>query len=125
VKVRGEQELVVGGWLPGRRGRISTFGALLVGYHEGGALRYAGRVGTGFTDDDLRWWMSRLAELAQHECPFEPPPPPVVARDARWIRPEPVVEVAFAEWTADGLLRHPAYLGLRTDTDPADVVREG
>jgi bifunctional non-homologous end joining protein LigD len=125
VKARGEQELVVGGWLPGERGRAATFGALLVGYHDGDALRYAGRVGTGFTDAELRRWTVLLSELAQDECPFEPPPPPPVARTARWVRPEPVVEVAFAEWTADGLLRHPSYLGPRADKDPAEVVREG
>jgi bifunctional non-homologous end joining protein LigD len=133
VKARGEQELVVGGWLPGERGRASPVGALLVGYHDEArpredghrGLRYAGRVGTGFTDAELRRWTALLAELEQHECPFDPPPPRSVARAARWIRPEPVVQVAFAEWTADGVLRHPSYLGRRTDKDPAEVVREG
>ncbi len=128
IKVRNGQELVVGGWLPGERGRSATFGALLVGYHvaegDGRPLRYAGRVGTGFADAELRRWATLLGALADDRCPFDPPPPPAVARHARWVRPEPVVMVRFTEWTTDGVLRHPAYDGQRFDKDPGDVVRE-
>jgi bifunctional non-homologous end joining protein LigD len=132
VKVRNVQEFVVGGWLPGERSRSATFGALLVGYHdppaEGphdtpGPLRYAGRVGTGFTEAVLR---STLVDLATNEvdaCPFDPAPPADVVRRARWTRPDMVVQVAFGEWTADGVLRHPSHLGRRTDKPATEVGR--
>jgi bifunctional non-homologous end joining protein LigD len=126
VKVRRRQELVVGGWLPGEGGRAGRIGALLVGLHDppGGPLRYAGRVGTGFTGAELERLAERFAPLAAEQCPFDPPPPRPVLRAARWLRPELVAEVAFGEWTADGLLRHPSYLGLRADKDASEVVRE-
>ena len=129
VKVRRRQEMVIGGWLPGEGGRAGRIGALLVGYHDapgdGGPLRYAGRVGTGFTEAELQ----RLGGVARprspsSECPFDPPPPrPDLARGATWVRPELVAELAFAEWTGDDRLRHPSYLGLRTDKSAADVTR--
>src|SRR6478735_9608180 len=129
VKVRRHQELVVGGWLPGAGARSPTFGALLVGYHDppaeadtpAGPLRFAGRVGTGFRDVLLRSLRSRLDELGTEECPFDPPPPRDVVRVARWVQPRLVVEVAHAEWTADGVLRHPSYLGERTDKAAEEV----
>jgi bifunctional non-homologous end joining protein LigD len=131
VKVRRRQELVVGGWLPGAGARSPTFGALLVGYHDppadadtpAGPLRFAGRVGTGFRDVLLRSLRSRLDELGTEECPFDPPPPREVVRVARWVQPRLVVEVAHAEWTADGVLRHPSYLGERTDKAAEEVGR--
>jgi bifunctional non-homologous end joining protein LigD len=126
TKVRNHQEMVVGGWSPGQGARASTIGSLLVGTHEpSGALRYAGRVGTGFDDEELARLRRRLTQLQSEECPFEPAPPVDQARDARWVRPEIVVEVSFGEWTPEGRLRHPVYLGERTDVDPARVVREG
>lgn len=125
VKVRPRQELVVGGWAPGQGRRAGGIGALLLGVHDGGALRFAGRVGTGFTDAELDRLDRRLAPLATTDCPFSPPPPRSQARDAHWVEPLVVVEIAFAEWTADGRLRHPAYLGERDDKDPSTVVREG
>ncbi|HEY6533747.1 MAG TPA: non-homologous end-joining DNA ligase [Acidimicrobiales bacterium] len=132
VKVRLHQELVVGGWLPGTGARAPTFGALLVGYHDPpaadgeppGPLRFAGRVGTGFRDALLRQLRTRLDATEIGACPFDPPPPREVVRDAHWVRPEMVVEVAHAEWTADGVLRHPSYLGERTDKDADSVGRE-
>ncbi|MEJ5254976.1 MAG: non-homologous end-joining DNA ligase [Acidimicrobiales bacterium] len=124
LKVRQQQELVVGGWLPGNRARASTFGSLLVGYFDGPSLRYAGRVGTGFSDDELRRLRELLESLATEHCPFDPPPPAPVRREARWVEPELVVEVAFREWTAEGLLRQPAYLGQRIDKPAREVVRE-
>ncbi len=133
VKVRHHQELVVGGWLPGAGARAPTFGALLLGYHDppadpltgrpAGPLRFAGRAGTGFSDAVLRSLRARLDDLRVDECPFDPPPPRDVLRLASWARPLIVVEVAHAEWTADGVLRHPAFIGERTDKDPADVGR--
>jgi len=129
VKVRRHQELVVGGWLPGTGARARTFGALLLGYHDppaeagapAGPLRFAGRVGTGFKDAVLRDLRARLEATEVDACPFDPPPPRDVVRVARWVRPELVVEVAHAEWTADGVLRHPSFLGERVDK-PADEV---
>lgn len=128
VKVRWEQELVIGGWLPGEGARAHRFGALLVGYHDADEpdrpLRYAGRVGTGFTEAELFRLGALLDERASDTCPFEPPPPRPVARVARWVEPDLVAEVAFAEWTSEGILRHPAYQGQRDDKAAADVVRE-
>ena len=131
VKVRLHQELVVGGWLPGRGAREATFGALLLGYHDPpageaprgttGPLRFAGRVGTGFSDPLLRTLRGRLDGLTGDGCPFDPPPPRPVVRSAHWVRPELVVEVAYAEWTADGILRHSSYLGERQDKSPDEV----
>ena len=128
VKVRRRQEMVVGGWLPGEGGRAGRIGALLVGYHDreddGAPLRFAGRVGTGFTEAELGRLASLLQPLATDDCPFDPPPPRAdVARGATWVRPELVAELAFAEWTDDGRLRHPSYLGLRTDKPASQVTR--
>jgi bifunctional non-homologous end joining protein LigD len=133
VKVRNVQEFVVGGWVPGERSRSATFGALLVGYHdppaqgpddEPGPLRYAGRVGTGFTDAALRATLDELVQRGIDACPFDPPPPIDVARRAHWVRPDLVVQVAFGEWTADGVLRHPSHLGRRPDKAAAEVGRQ-
>jgi bifunctional non-homologous end joining protein LigD len=128
VKVRLEQELVVGGWLSGEGARSDRIGALLVGYHDpdapGSPLRYAGRVGTGFSDGELTRLGALLDERAHLECPFNPPPPVPVTKVAHWVRPDLVAQVAFGEWTSDGILRHPAYLGQREDKAAADVVRE-
>lgn len=126
VKVRclERQELVVGGFTDpagGRRG----FGALLVGYHDAGAqLRYAGRVGTGFSERQLGELASRLRALETDASPFADPPTGASARGVHWVRPELVAEVSFLEWTRDGALRQPSFEGLREDKSPADVVRE-
>jgi bifunctional non-homologous end joining protein LigD len=126
VKVRPRQEFVIGGWQPGAGNRTGALGSLLLGYHNPttGELRYAGKVGTGFTSAELTRLGRLLDERATTEPPFSPSPPRPVARTARWVRPELVAEVAFAEWTHDDTLRHPSYLGLRIDKDAADVVRE-
>lgn len=127
VKVRRRQEFVVGGWAPGQNRRSSTIGGLLLGYHPiedgtvGEELRYAGRVGSGLSGSELRALSELFTELAVTDCPFDPPPPPAVTADARWVEPTTVVEVAFAEWTSDGLLRHPTYAGRRIDVH-ADTV---
>jgi bifunctional non-homologous end joining protein LigD len=136
VKVQRRQEVVIGGWALGKGERAGTLGALLVGYHEpdpagpagpaGGATRlhYAGRVGTGFTSAMLDQMRERLRSLATPVCPFDPAPPRDRSRDASWVRPELVAEVGFGNWTGEGIMRHPVYLGLRADKDPRDVVRE-
>jgi bifunctional non-homologous end joining protein LigD len=131
VKIQRRQEVVIGGWAVGKGERAATLGALLVGYHEpdpavpgGRRLHYAGRVGTGFTSAVLDEMRARLRPLATPVCPFTPPPPRERSRDASWVRPELVAEVGFGNWTAEGIMRHPVYLGLRKDKDPGEVVRE-
>lgn len=124
VKVRCRQELVVGGWLPGEGNRSGTLGALLVGYHDDTGLRYAGRVGTGFSVAELDRLARRLDERTRLRSPFVDEVPAAVRRRAHWADPVLVVEVEFGEWTADGRLRHPSYAGERTDKDPATVRRE-
>ena len=120
LKCAASQELVVGGWTLPERSRIGL-GALMVGYWDGDELRYAGKVGTGFSDATLRSLRAALDLRATGECPFTPAPK---VRGARWVRPELVAEVSFAEWTADGRLRHPSFRGLREDKDASEVVRE-
>jgi DNA ligase D-like protein (predicted ligase) len=121
LKCHAEQELVIGGFTA-PRGSRTEFGALLVGYYENGSLRYAGKVGTGFDRATLRSLGGQLREREQPESPFEPfkPVPP----GTRWVRPELVGQVGFAEWTRDGRLRHPRYIGLREDKPAHEVVRE-
>jgi bifunctional non-homologous end joining protein LigD len=121
LKCHAEQELVLGGFTA-PKGSRTEFGALLVGYYEDGVLRYAGKVGTGFDQPTLRTLGARLREREQDESPFEPfkPIPP----GTRWVRPELVAQVGFAEWTRDGRLRHPRYIGLREDKPAREVVRE-
>jgi len=126
-KVRRQQEVVIGGWTEGTGGRSGSFGALLVGVHDpdGGPLRFAGGVGTGFTEATLTRLQGELEARRTDECPFDPPPPRAALRSpATWVRPELVAEVAFAEWTQDGRIRHASYLGLRIDKDPQAVIRE-
>jgi bifunctional non-homologous end joining protein LigD len=124
IKLRRQQELVVGGWTPGEGKRMGALGSLLVGYHEDGRLRFGGGVGSGFNERTLRDLTAALSALEADVCPFDPPPPRSYLRGARWVRPELVVEVAFAEWTAEGLVRQASYLGTRDDKAAADVVRE-
>jgi bifunctional non-homologous end joining protein LigD len=121
LKCHAEQELVIGGFTA-PKGSRTDFGALLVGYNEDGVLRYAGKVGTGFDHVTLRELGATLRELEQDESPFAPfkPVPP----GTRWVRPELVAQIGFAEWTRDGRLRHPRFLGLRDDKPAREVVRE-
>jgi ATP-dependent DNA ligase len=124
VRVRGRQELVVGGWHPGEGGLAGRFGSLLVGVYEAGRLRYAGKVGTGYNEAERDRIGRLLADRAIEQSPFDPPPPRPVSRTAHWVKPDLVAEVAFAEWTSSGTLRHPSYIGLRHDKNPKTVVRE-
>jgi len=121
LKCVAEQELVVGGYTD-PAGSRTDFGALLVGYYEGGQLRYAGKVGTGYTAATLRDLGAQLRALRTADPPFIDARP--VPRGTRWVRPEVVVQVGFAEWTNDGRLRQARYLGLRDDKRPREVVRE-
>ncbi len=125
VKHLRAQEVVIGGWAPGAGRRAGGIGALLLGVPDGAGLRYAGNVGTGFTAEALRRLELQLRPLESAVSPFfAGSVPRANAVDARWLRPELVGEVAFAEWTPDGRLRHPAWRGLRSDKSPADVVLE-
>lgn len=121
LKCVAQQEFVVAGWTdPG--GARSGFGALMLGYWEDGALRYAGNVGTGFSDAQLREIGKRLRELERDEPPFAPGED--LPKGAHFVEPELVAEVGFTEWLSKGRLRHPRFLGLREDVDPTTVVRE-
>lgn len=115
------QEVLVVGWRTGRGRREGTLGSLLLGVRVRGRLRYAGHVGTGFDDAELDDLRARLEPLERPGWPGEGEPPPEVSRDARWVEPVLVGEVAFTEWTADGRVRHPSWRGLRSDKDPGDV----
>ena len=115
------QELVIGGFTEPRGTRIEL-GALLLGVYEGGELRYAGKVGTGFDRPTLRDLGEKLRALARDTTPFADE---VREKGITWVEPELVAQVGFAEWTRDGRLRHPRYLGLRDDKAARDVVREG
>jgi bifunctional non-homologous end joining protein LigD len=146
IKHVNRQELVIGGWLPGKGARSGQLGALLVGYYEPGAgdgqdgrnartgkdskderrhgskplpLRYAGRVGTGFDEQELERLGRELAARAQESSPFSGTQPP---REARFVEPGLVAEIEFRQWTHDRILRHSVYKGLREDK-PADEVR--
>jgi len=120
LKCSFEQELVIGGFTP-PQGSRRRFGALLVGYHEDGELRYAGKVGTGFSESTLNDLGDRLEALETAEPPFARDGLP---RQARWVEPRLVGQFAFGEWTRDGKLRHSRYLGLREDKPAREVVRE-
>jgi DNA ligase D-like protein (predicted ligase) len=119
-KCSAEQELVIGGYTA-PRGSRTDLGALLLGYFEGGRLRYAGKVGTGFTQATLRDLAGRLEPLRSDDSPFADE---VRMKDVTWVAPELVAQIGFSEWTRDGRLRHPRYLGLREDKAAAEVVRE-
>jgi bifunctional non-homologous end joining protein LigD len=125
VKNHNSQEFVIGGWAQGKGARSTSLGALLIGYYESpepdARLRYAGRVGTGLTENELRRLVELLESLRRETSPFTPAPR---VKDAVFVEPELVAEVEFTEWTSAGAVRAPVYLGLRDDRDPRDVVRE-
>jgi bifunctional non-homologous end joining protein LigD len=115
-----EQELVVGGYTA-PRGSRTDLGALLVGHYEDGKLRYAGKVGTGFTQATLHDLAQKLGKLERDGSPFADA---IRERDVTWVKPTLVAQVGFSEWTRDGRLRHPRFLGLRDDKAAKEVVRE-
>ncbi len=117
------QEFVVGGFTD-RAGTSDGLGALLLGCYDGAGLVYAGRVGTGWSARESEALRARLERLARKSCPFTPAPAGALARSAHWVTPSLVAQVAFTEWTPDGMVRHPTYHGLRTDRAPADIQRE-
>jgi bifunctional non-homologous end joining protein LigD len=119
VKVRREEEFVIGGVTHGKGARTQC-GALLVGLFEGRKLRYCGSVGTGFSETALIHLLEKLHPLQQETCPFASVPREVA--DAAWVAPKLVAQVAYAEWTGDEKLRQPSFLGLRDDK-PATECR--
>jgi bifunctional non-homologous end joining protein LigD len=121
LKCVWEQEFVIGGYTD-PAGSRTDFGALLVGYYEDGRLKYAGKVGTGYTAATLSDLGARLRQLETPEPPFVDARP--IPRGTHWTRPELVAQIGFAEWTNDGRLRQPRFLGLRDDKRPAEVLRE-
>jgi bifunctional non-homologous end joining protein LigD len=121
LKCAWEQEFVIGGYTD-PAGSRTDFGALLVGYHEVGQLVYAGKVGTGYSEAVLRELGDRLRGLETPESPFVDVRQ--IPRGTHWTRPELVAQIGFAEWTREGRLRQPRFLGLRDDKRPAEVVRE-
>jgi bifunctional non-homologous end joining protein LigD len=122
IKAQKRQEFVIGGYTE-PRGSRKGFGALIVGYYEKGRFLYAGHVGTGFNTKILEALTKRLRHLERKTCPFATLPPKSAA-PAHWVSPDLVCEVRFTEWTDEGYLRHPAFMGLREDKDPKSVVRE-
>lgn len=124
VKCLREQEFVIGGFTE-PAGSRAAFGALVLGVHDdGGGLRYAGRVGTGFTQGSLREIRRKLLPLETGRAAFSKPPTGADARGVHWVRPELVAQVAFSEWTKDGVLRQPSFKGLREDKPASVVTRE-
>jgi bifunctional non-homologous end joining protein LigD len=122
IKAKHEEEFVVGGWTE-PKGSRGHFGALLLGYHRAGKLVFAGQVGTGFTQQLLREIGAELAKRERKTSPFAALP--ALKPAPHFVKPELVAQVAFAEWTDDGLLRQPVFLGLRDDKAARDVTREG
>jgi bifunctional non-homologous end joining protein LigD len=122
IKHLRRQELVIGGWLPGEGRRTDRIGALLMGYQGEGGLKYAGRVGTGFTERMLTELARLLKPLRTDVNPFDDPPK--LPRNAEFVTPELVAEVEFREWTSEGVMRAPSFKGLRDDKPAAAVVRE-
>src|SRR5688500_4505752 len=122
LKIEHRQELVVGGFTEPRNSR-QHLGALLLGYYDGDDFSDAGHTGGGFVRESLGVMYRRLAPLEQPRSPFTTTPK--TNERAHWVKPKVVVEVKFAEWTSDGKLRQPIYLGTRDDKDPREVTREG
>ena len=126
VKTAGRQEFVVAGYTRGEGRRASTIGALVLAVNEGGALRWVGNAGSGLADGEIERLLKLLRPLERSTSPFPEPPkmPRVRKGDVVWVEPKLVAEIAFGEWTRDGRLRHPRYLGLREDKPAREVRRE-
>ena len=117
------QEFVITGYTPSKKD-FPGFGSLVLGVYEKGKLIYCGRVGTGFSIKQRLELQKKLDRIAQPTMPFAEKPKDPGLRQTHWAKPLLVGEVEFTEWTADGVIRHPSFQGLREDKKPADVVRE-
>jgi ATP-dependent DNA ligase len=116
IKCRKESEFVIGGYTA-PAGRRRHFGALLVGLYDSHRLRFAGKVGTGYSEDVLADLAKKMEPLRIRNSPFEPAPR---ENAVTWVRPRLVGQIVFAEWTKDGKLRQPSFLGLREDKNPSE-----
>ena len=134
LKCVNEQEFVIGGFTP-PQGARKHFGAVLVGYYEKKRLLFAGKVGTGFNTKLLASLHKELKAEKRNDCPFADLPSkqggqwvqgitPTMMRQIEWVNPVLVCQVKFSEWTRDGKLRQPVFLGLREDRKPTEVLRE-
>jgi bifunctional non-homologous end joining protein LigD len=134
LKCLNEQEFVIGGYTP-PAGARKHFGAILVGYYKNGKLFFAGKVGTGFNSKSLAELAKKFRELKRDDCPFADLPSkqgerwvqgitPSMMKKMHWVKPVLVAQIKFAEWTRDGKLRQPVFLGLREDKKPTEVIRE-
>ena len=121
IKRRRDQEFVIGGWTP-RSGSDTDLGALVIGVYDGGVLRPTGRVGTGFDGPERARLLALLKSLERPTSPF---PMASTEKGIRWVEPQLVARVEFAEWSADGALRAPSYKGLELDAEPTHVIRDG
>jgi bifunctional non-homologous end joining protein LigD len=119
IKITNQQELVIAGFAHGER---KYFGSLVLGIHRNGRLEYAGNVGTGFDDKTIEAIYHRLEPLITDVMPL--PEKPDIGRKITWVKPQLVAEIKFGEWTKDGRLRAPVFVGLRTDVDPDEVTVE-
>jgi bifunctional non-homologous end joining protein LigD len=119
IKHTLRQELVIGGWIPGEGRRTKRIGALLMGYYENGSFRYAGRVGTGFTEKTLDELLWRLEPLRRDASPFDKAPK--LPREAVFVEPRLVAEIELREWTAERIMRAPSFKGLREDKSAREV----
>jgi bifunctional non-homologous end joining protein LigD len=126
TKTENNEEFVVTGYTRGAGRRAGTFGALVLGVNEGDQLRYVGNVGTGFNDKEIAKLLKLLRPLHRDTSPFpaDPKMPRIRKGDVQWVDPQLVAQVRFGEWTHDGHLRHPAYLGIREDKEAAEVTLE-
>jgi bifunctional non-homologous end joining protein LigD len=134
IKLYQEQEFVIGGYTE-PEGSRKYFGALLVGFYDGKSFKFAGRVGTGFSDKLLSSLFDDLQKIRVESCPFSNLPAPgrnrwdqgltaAEMKRCRWVKPAIVCQVRYTEWTRDDRLRHPVFIGVREDKSPTDVVRE-
>ncbi len=123
VKCTARQEFVIGGWTNPQGGR-TDIGALLLGVYDGNDLRYAGRVGTGFDRETLKLLKKILKPLEKKDSPFDVNSPKGKNAETHWVQPEKVCEVSFSQWTSEGILRHPVFVGLREDKVAEDISIE-
>jgi bifunctional non-homologous end joining protein LigD len=134
LKAANEQEFVIGGYTP-PAGSRKHFGAILVGYYDDKKLKFAGKVGSGFTGKSLSSLYNKFRKEERDDCPFVDLPSkqggawvqgitPSMTKKMHWVNPKFVAQIKFAEWTRDGKLRQPVFLGLREDKRPTEVKRE-
>ena len=124
IKQTFSQEFVIAGYTRGEGERAETFGAVVLGYYDGGTLTYAGRAGSGFTQQSLQSTLAVLEPLRTDACPFPIAPADLASLQVTWVQPERAAQVKFSQWTGDSVLRVPVFLGLRDDVQPRAIVRE-